>query len=326
MKMGPDLEWKGPIMMKPQSRRSFLTSGGAATAAVALTHGMPGAAWAAAAGRRLGIELYSVKAGLAKDVPGTLAALAAIGYKFVETGVQSTIPAKDLRAALDAAGLSCPSAHLRFTTDDPGPLLDEAHTLGAQYAVSSVLLTVNSPFGGKKVPGAGNFLQAINGLSVDDFKQIAALANNIAAKTKAAGLQYAYHNHNFEFRVLDGGKTGYDVLLAETDPELVKFELDCGWMVAAGFSPVEYMAKNPRRYRMIHVKDFQAGTRPTAILMGPDSPKGTELGRGHIDYKPIFKAAEKAGVEYYFREQEPPIADMTEMEAARANYQYMRGI
>jgi sugar phosphate isomerase/epimerase len=169
-------------------------------------------------------------------------------------------------------------------------------------------------------------IHALASLTLDDFKRTADLANSIGAKAKQAGLQYAYHNHNFEFKDQGNGQIGYDLLLNQTDPDLVKFELDCGWMVAAGHNPIDYFGKYPNRYRMIHVKDFLPGSKPTTSLMGPERPTGTELGRGHIDYAPIFPAAGKAGVEYFFSEQEPPIVGMTALEAAKVNFDYMRSI
>lgn len=312
--------------MNPLSRRSFVSSASAVGVAAALNQTLPEVARASSP-RALGIELYTVEAVLEADMTGTLAALQQIGYKNVETGLISKIAAKDLRAGMDAAGLACPSAHLRFSSADPGPLFEDAHTLGAHYAVSSVLVTSN-PIPSSATPGAGvnDFLKVLASLTADDWKRIANLANSIGAKARQAGLQYAYHNHNFEFRDLGRGQTGYDLMLSETDPQLVKFELDCGWMVASGHSPVDYMTKYPDRYRMIHVKDFMGGTKPTTELMGPDAPKGTELGRGSIDYKPIFTAAARAGVEYYFSEQEPPITGMTALDAAKVNYEYMRNI
>jgi sugar phosphate isomerase/epimerase len=313
--------------MNQLTRRSFVSTASAAAAAAALNQALPGVARAAHSGRALGIELYTVEAVLEADMPGTLKTLSQIGYRNVETGLMSKIPAKDLRAGLDAVGLACPSAHLRFSSADPSPLFEDAHTLGAHYAVSSVLIASN-PIPSSATPGAGtsNFLKALASQTADDWKRTADLANSIGAKAKKAGLQYAYHNHNFEFRDLGGGQTGYDLMLSQTDPELVKFELDCGWMVASGHNPVEYLKKYPGRYRMIHVKDFMGGAKPTTALMGPDAPKGTELGRGSIDYKPIFAAAARTGVEYYFSEQEPPITGMTALDAAKVNYEYMRSI
>jgi len=273
----------------------------------------------------LGIQLYTVAAAIAADTPGTLKALRDIGYRIVETAGTANLPAKDFRKNLEDAGLTCPSAHLHFSAADPSPLFEDAHTLGAHYVVSSVLMAnAPSPSANSAKADVQAFIEALATQTLDDFKRTADLANSIGAKAKQAGLQYAYHNHNFEFKGQGDGHTGYDLLLSQTDPALVKFELDCGWMVAAGFNPVDYFHKYPDRYRMIHVKDFLPGSKPTTTLLGPDSPKGTELGRGHIDYKPIFEAASLAGVEYFFSEQEPPITGMTPIEAAKVNYDYMR--
>jgi sugar phosphate isomerase/epimerase len=310
-------------------RRQFLITGTAAAAALALENTFAGSLRAEAPARALGIQLYTVAADLGKDVPGTLKALSSIGYKNVETAGFGKLSAVDFRKAIDDAGLRCPSAHLRLTADDPGSLFEDAHALGAHYAVSSVLVATSEQ---APQPGVGQkeaaqaFVKNLSNLTLDDFKRTAELANSIGAKAKAAGLQYAYHNHNFEFKDQGNGQIGYDVLLSQTDPDLVKFELDCGWMVAAGHDPVQYFSKYPNRYRMIHVKDFVAGGKPTTSLTGADRPTGTELGRGHIDYRPIFAAAGAAGVEYFFSEQEPPIVGMTALEAAKVNFDYMRAI
>jgi sugar phosphate isomerase/epimerase len=311
--------------MNQLPRRQFLVTGSAAGAALALAHSMPKLLQAEPAGRAIGIQLYTVAANMATDVRGTLTALAAIGYREVESAGFAKLSAKDFRKALDDAGLHCPSAHLGFGAADPGPLFEDAHALGAKYAVSSVLIAM-PPTPDGAAPKREDRINALANLTLDDFKRTADLANSIGAKAKQAGLQYAYHNHNFEFKDQGNGQTGYDLLLSQTDPDLVKFELDCGWMVAAGRNPIDYFSKYPNRYRMIHVKDFLPGGKPTTSLMGPDRPKGTELGRGHIDYTPIFPAASKAGVEYFFSEQEPPIEGMTAIEAAKVNYDYMRSL
>jgi sugar phosphate isomerase/epimerase len=148
--------------------------------------------------------------------------------------------------------------------------------------------------------------------------------NDLGRKAKVAGLQYAYHNHNFEFRKLDGDRIGYDVLLKYTDPALVAFEPDCGWMAAAEYNPIEYFRQYPGRYRMLHIKDFVATKGPSTSLAKDERPQGTELGRGHIDYKPILLAAAKAGIHDYYVEQEPPFLDMSALAAVKVDYQYLR--
>lgn len=306
--------------MKVMNRRSFMTRASATVAAAAWVSAGPRNLAADPLGRAPGIQLYTVADALKTDVPGTLHALRKIGYRFVEIADFANLPAAEMRKALDVADLTCPSTHLRLGADDPSPLFEQAHAVGAHYAVSSVLIA--KPMGNSMEEA----FKALSTLTLDDFRRTAELANRIGARAKQAGLQFAYHNHNFEFKDQGNGETGYDLLLKETDPELVKFELDCGWMVAAGRSPIEYFKKHPHRYRLIHVKDFLPSAGPSTELMGADRPKGTELGHGRIDYKPIFAAAKAAGIDYYFSEQEPPIESKSSIEAAKINFDYMHAM
>jgi sugar phosphate isomerase/epimerase len=299
------------------SRRTFVASSFATT----LTSLIAGPQWLHAdpMGVAPGIQLYTVGDDLKKDPPGALAALRNIGYKYVETAGVAPLSSAAFRKALDTAGLECPSAHVRFTTGDPAPQFEEASTLGARFAVSSVL--VARPLGSSMQEA----IRSLSELSLDNFKRTAALANEIGRKAKEAGLQYVYHNHNFEFKDLGGGKIGYDILLSETDPGLVKFEADCGWMTVAGHDPVKYFRGYPNRYCMIHVKDFLEG--PVTTDLSPSNrPHGTELGRGFIDYKRIFQACKAAGIQYYFSEQEPPFTDMPALQAAKVDYEYMHSM
>jgi sugar phosphate isomerase/epimerase len=155
-------------------------------------------------------------------------------------------------------------------------------------------------------------------MSLDEAKRTAELANRIGEQARRADLEYAYHNHDFEFAQQDGGAVGYDLLLRETDPGLVQFEIDCGWMILGGRDPRDYFARYPGRFPMIHVKDFL----PPAAH--GSSPAGAELGHGMIDYGPIFAAAEKAGLRHYFAEQEGPFTRMSQIDAARQAYDYLR--
>jgi sugar phosphate isomerase/epimerase len=166
----------------------------------------------------------------------------------------------------------------------------------------------------------------LSALTLDDFKKIAARCNEMGEQAKKAGLQFGYHNHNFEFKPLTGGGIGYDVILRETDPSLVKFELDCGWMVAAGHDPVVYLTKYPKRYHLLHIKDFQPTASPSVGLDDSVRPKPAELGRGHIDYKPIFAAAKNTEVELYYVEQEPPFTTTPAMEAIKIDYDYLHAM
>lgn len=305
--------------MVRSTRRSFL----AQTAAVAFASSLGSKAWAAAASSPIGLELYTVGEPLTKDPAGTLHKIAAIGYQEVEVSGFANLAPAALRKLIDEAGLKCPAAHLQFGFKETAKVIEEAKALEVPYAASSILLPASdAPAAG----GMGGVMAKLNTLTADDFKRIAERANKIGEETKKAGVQFGYHNHTHEFRDLGGGKIGYAILLAETDPALVQFEADCGWMVTAGANPIEYFRKYPSRYRVIHVKDFPAGTKVTTTMGGPGAPHPTELGRGHIDYKPILAAAKRAGVEHFFVEQDPPMAGMTPLEAAEIDYSYLKSI
>jgi sugar phosphate isomerase/epimerase len=291
------------------SRRQFLQRGAVAATTASLVASFPRVMSAEELpGAPIGIQLYTVGKELNQDVGGTLRQIRAIGYTEVETAGFADLTAKQFHAELDKAGLHCHSAHLQMNTPDLGPVFDDAHNLGVHFVVSSALFAP-----GDQIP------------TLDGYKKLAARLNDIGQSAQKAGLQYAYHNHNFEFRALADGRIGYDVLLDESDPALVDFELDCGWMVAAGYNPIDYFKKYPRRYAMLHIKDFVAGKVSTS-LAADLRPQGTELGRGHIDYKPILAAAANTAVKYYYVEQEPPFLDMTALEAAKVDYEYLRHI
>lgn len=148
--------------------------------------------------------------------------------------------------------------------------------------------------------------------------------NDLGRQAKAAGLQYAYHNHNFEFERLPDGRFGYDVLLAETDAATVKYEMDCGWSIIGGADPIHYFTSFPGRYKMLHVKDFKTQIHSTN-LFGPNCPAGVELGRGFVDYKPIIAAAKKAGLLHAFAEQEAPYV-RSQLASAQVSYDYLRSV
>ncbi len=258
---------------------------------------------------------------LDKDYDGTLRQIVAIGYTEVETGVSPKRQAADVKRSLQAAGLRCQALHM-----GPGGMeeaLPYAKEIGAKYVISSVTLP--------RAPGSGKFdmkgfMAQLSALTLDDFKKIAARCNEMGAQAQQAGMTFGYHNHNFEFKPLDGGAIGYDIVLRETDPALVKFELDCGWMVAAGHDPVAYLTRYPKRYRLLHIKDFQPTPSPSVGLDESTRPKPAELGRGHIDYKPIFAAARKTEVELYYVEQEPPFTTASAMEAIKIDYEYLHAM
>ena len=306
--------------MTLRTRRHFLAQAGRCGAAALLAHSLPGVIRAAPLGGTVGIQLYAVKDPLQADSAGTLRAIREIGFGEVETAGFAGHSAQQFRQLLDDAGLVCPSAHLEFDLDHLDAAFEQAHALGAHYATSGslhavVLAAHGSP---KQTPAARP------GMSLEEAKRTAELANHIGQQARRAGLQYAYHNHDFEFADQGGGAIGYDLLLRETDPGLVQFEIDCGWMVVGGRDPRDYFGRYPDRFPMIHVKDFLPTPAQSGPASGLPAPRGAELGHGIIDYGPIFAAAQKAGLKHYFAEQEGPFTRMSELEAARQAYTYLR--
>lgn len=279
------------------SRRTFLGTG---LASVTIP------AFAAPLGLEPGIQLYTVGDALRADAATTLKTLRTIGYRSVETAGLGRYSAKEFRRLLDDAGLRCDACHLSLGGGDNGPLFETAHILGASYAGSGGL------FGAVSVNPANADQSA--------YLRMARLANEIGGQARRAGLTFTLHNHNMEFRPIQGS-TGFDLLLRETDPALVGIEMDCGWVRVAGADPARYLRDHPGRFPLLHIKDFQ---KPAAPRTAPGGPPGAPLGRGFIDYRPIFAAAR--GVKHYFVEQEPPYREISSLEAARIGYQYLAGL
>jgi sugar phosphate isomerase/epimerase len=253
---------------------------------------------------------------LEKDFEDTLRSIHHIGYEEVETAGALRKSVAQWRTSLANAGLRCASVHL--VGDDPIPsMMDFAKQLGATYVVTALYML-------NPTPDDSSYRRMLANLALDDYKRMAEQCNHLGELARQRGLQLAYHNENIEFEP-KAGQLGYDTLIAETDGDLVKLELDCGWMVAAGHDPVRYLLAHPNRYRMLHVKDFRAIAKPTYGLVEGDSPKSAELGRGSIDYGPIIAAGRRAGIEHYFVEEEPPFMTPV-MQALTIDYKYTKVI
>lgn len=270
------------------TRREFVqnAAAGAATLAIAPT------AFAKKSDRPVGVQLYTVRTVLQNDMPGTLAAIRKIGYRTVETFVaEYKISAKDLRQAILDAGLVAPSAH--FAYNDFGTRFDYAKELGVECVVCS------------SVPG--NLAD-----SADGFKQAAEQYNQWGEQAKKMGLKFGFHNHNIEFREFDG-KTGIDILLGDTDPALVQWQMDCYWVAQAGHDPVEMLRKHGKRMQSLHLKDRKTGA-PVTTNTGPGSQFFTEVGEGTLDWPSIFRLAVNLNIPNMYVEQDqtdkPPLESL----------------
>ena len=214
-----------------RSRREFLIHSG--FGAVAALAGSRAIRAADRPGKHPGIPLNTINEAMRSDPAGSLKRLRQIGFQEVESAGFGTLSAKQFRGLLDDAGVTCPSAHLKFDVADLGPAFDEAHALGAKFAVCSMMRSLVLGQNAPKEP-------LKTAMSLDEVKRTVELSNRIGEAAHKAGLQFVYHNHNFEFADMGGGTIGYDLLLQQTDPQRVKFQVDCGWMIFAGHDPVEY--------------------------------------------------------------------------------------
>jgi sugar phosphate isomerase/epimerase len=237
--------------------------------------------------RNIGLQLYSLRDSLPKDVKGVLEQVAKAGYKEVETYGFSAkdgffgSSAKDFKAILSDNGLKATSGHYDFSsfidTDNSDFLkasIETANILGSEYLT---------------IPWLSESVRT----NADGYKKTALKINKAAILCKDAGLKLAYHNHDFEFKTF-GNTTGYEILLNETDKKLVDFELDLYWAVRSGNDPLKLFKENPGRFTMWHVKD----------MAKTDSKLNTEIGKGAIDFKAIFAEAKLSGMKHFFVEHE----------------------
>jgi sugar phosphate isomerase/epimerase len=212
---------------------------------------------------------------------GTLREVAQQGYKAVEFAGYGNSTVEEVRAELDRLGVRGVAIHTNLNAfqTEPDHLLNEARTLGSDYVVLA------------SVP------QEVRG-NADAARQLAAAFNSFGEMCRAEGLQFAYHNHNFEFAPL-GGTNMYNILLENTDPALVKFEYDLFWARFAGMDPVEVLGRLAGRVPLLHAKDMEAGAEGDAQVDAP-------IGEGTMPWKELLGAAAGAGVEYYSVEQDHP--------------------
>ncbi|CAN5554350.1 sugar phosphate isomerase/epimerase [soil metagenome] len=290
---------KAESVTRPLSRRDFLalsTAGGAAVASGVLMNGaFPATADAAAlqalpspSARKypIGLELYSVRGELAKDLPTTLRNVAQMGYEDVEfyaPYLAWNFPyAKGVRSQLDDLGLRCYSTHNSAAAVTPGDSMSHAIELNQILGTRHIILA--SP------PG--------NVTTLEDWKRFSGQLTSAVEQLKPHGLMTGFHNHLVEWSPLAGGLRVMDVIAANTPPEFV-LQLDVGTCLEAGVDPVAWIKANPGRIRSLHLKDWAPG--PSADQKGYRVLFGEGIGR----WPEVFAAAESVGgVEFYLMEQE----------------------
>ncbi|SEF95740.1 sugar phosphate isomerase/epimerase family protein [Flavobacterium urumqiense] len=284
-------------------RREFLINAGLALGALAIA---PSLAFNSKK-RPIGIQLWTLRDTLPKDVKGVLAQVGKVGFNEVETFGYSIYKGffgtslHDFKSMLDDNGLKATSNHFDFnsmikdgSTDLVKPYIEAANHLGSEY--------ITIPY----------IVAELRGTSGDDYKKLALQINKVGELCKAGGLKLAYHNHDFEFTKF-GSTNGYEILLNETDKKLVDFEMDLYWVVRSGNDPLQLFKKYPGRFKMWHVKDMDK--------VNPDW--NAEIGSGKIDFKSIFAQAELSGMKRFFLEHESNYKP-NPIESAATSFTYIK--
>ena len=239
---------------------------------------------------RIGLQLYTVRSALARDLEGTIAAIALSGVTELEFAGYYNKPAAWWRDLMKSHGMTSPSTHIGLPKTDAEwePHFAMANAMGHQCVI---------------VPSFGAEFRGEGG-----YKRLADRLNSSGALAKTTGLRMGYHNHDAEFAPQSSGPNGFEILVANTDPQLVDFELDLYWAVKAGQNPMKIIAAHPGRIAYCHVKD--AGPAPEMAM--------TEVGAGTIDFKSIIKAARKVGLKHWYIEHDAPKDALASVAASAA--------
>ncbi len=252
--------------------------------------------------RTLGIQLYTVREALSANPEKTLERLAEMGFTDLEIyGYNGTFfgrTANEFNSILKNTGQRVVSSHhtTGIAHPDQGTLLhdwektvEDMKTMGAEYIVCSYI------FPEERTP--------------ENYLKLPGILNTAGAVVRKAGMQLAYHNHDFEFETMDDAGNVYDFILKNSSPELVKMELDLYWIAKAGLDPLDYFEQYPGRFPLWHVKDMKAGNKDF-----------TEIGNGILDFKRIFNKQKQAGLKHWFLEQDSSDKDIFESIAISKKY------
>ena len=268
-----------------------------------------------------GIQLWTVKEDMLKDPKGVLKSLAGYGYKQIESfqgerGIFWGMSAKEMKTLMDDLGMNLVSTHCnpdytmkKETEKEFGKLVDDAASIGMKYLINPFLGSLKT---------------------ADEWKKAAEGLNRQGEMAAKAGLRVAYHNHNFEFKKYADGTMPEVILLDETDPKLVDFEMDMFWVVKAGENPEGWLEKYSNRFKLCHIKDLYKDEKVAEIrknkaeaMVLDDVSASCDLGLGKINFPKILNTAKANGVEYFIVEQER-FDNTTPMKAVEGNARYMK--
>jgi sugar phosphate isomerase/epimerase len=234
------------------------------------------------------LQLYSLRDQFKKDVPGTLDEVKNFGIKYAELAGTYDLAPEKFQEELSARGIKPIGAHFAYERyrDDVEGVAKEAKALGLEYA------------GCAWIPHTGDFDEKT-------CREAIAVFNKAGEALAKHGLRFFYHVHGFEFQPYGQG-TLLDLLFQETTPKYVNYEMDIFWIVFPGQDPVKLLEKYSTRWRLMHLKDMRKGTQTGALTGGTDVKNDAALGQGLMDLPAILRAAKKAGVKWYFIEDESP--------------------
>ena len=274
-------------------RRDFIIRSGVITAGTLL---LPTSTFANNKKQHFGVQLYSFRDAMAKDALGTLKQIASIGIKEIESarsqkGHYYGLSPEAMKMACEDLGMSLKSGHVALD-ENFQKTMEEAVTSGQPYLICSSMPS--------------------NGQTVDNYKKVADAFNKAGEDCKKLGLKFGYHNHEYEFES-DQGQVLYDILMDNTEPDLVHMELDLGWVVVAGKDPLDYFKKYPGRFPLWHLKDMDMAKK-----------ESTEFGKGSLDIKTMMENQVASGVKHIFIEQEEYAS--TPLASMKHNMEFLRNL
>jgi sugar phosphate isomerase/epimerase len=278
------------------SRRSFIRNTALTVLPAAF---LPGSLSAMPGKTKTGLQLYTIRDAMKTDPLATLEEVSLIGYTWLEAAGYSNglfygMTPERFRKMAEGLGLQIVSSHATFSDDQMRQAIDAHTALGVQYLVYPV------------------FPIDQDGM-IPDFRRAAERLNRIGEACKNSGIRFGYHNHDFEFVDFENAR-GYDTLLRSTEPDNVTFQADIYWMIYAGIDPVEYFTNHPGRFELWHVKDMK-GTPDRGFA---------EVGEGIIPYEDLFLLRKKAGMKFFFVEQDS--CDIDPLESIDRSYQNLKKI
>ena len=246
--------------------------------------------------KNVGVQLYTFRTEMAADASGTLKRIAELGYKQIESATSDKghyygLTAKEMKQVCKDLGMTLSSSHVHID-DKWKETMNEAAESGQTYIICSTMPT--------------------NVQTVDNYKKVAESFNKAGEECKKLNLKFGYHNHAYEFES-DGNKVLYEVLLENTQPDLVHLELDLGWVIVGGKNPLDYFNKYPGRFPLWHLKDMDIAKKHSV-----------EFGKGNLDIMAMLKNRKQSGLDIMFVEQEEYAS--TPFESMKENMEYLKGV